>query len=158
MPPKEPTTNLVFEAVLLRLRDIKAGEIYFCSPTVYSQKTTIESHQCPAIVVYQSGDEWQTGVGANSTNEACGNVEIQVAQQMILCLFHKQPETLNRLKADVEIALKAGSGYLLRQTATDPAATYKLGGPSMALAGEGLELGDARFILTALYNRPHGTP
>lgn len=150
MPPKEPTSNLVFEAVLLRLRDIKAGETFFCSPTVYSRKVLIESHQCPAIVVYQSGDAWE--------EEACGNVEIEVSQQMIICLFHESPQQLNRLKADVEIALKIGTGYLLKQTTTDPAATYKLGGPSMAVPGEGLELGDARFILTATYKRSHGTP
>jgi hypothetical protein len=161
MPPKEPTTNLVFEAVLLRLRDIKAGEIYFCSPTVYSRKVLIESHQCPAIVVYQAGDEWKTGGGANPSSEACGAALISVAQQMIICLFHDSPQTVNRLKADVEIALRGNeskSGNLIAPTATDPGVTYKLQGPSMSVAGEGLELGDARFILTAIYSRNHGTP
>lgn len=150
MPPKEPTSNLVFEAVLLRLRDIKSGETFFCSPTVYSKKVQIENHQCPAIVVYQAGDEWDS--------EACGTVELGVRQQMIICLFHDSPETLNRLKADVEIALKIGSGYLLRQSATDPAVTYTLAGPTMAVAGDGLDLGNAQFVLHAIYKRSHGTP
>ncbi len=148
--PKEPITNAVFNAVLLRLRAIKAGETYFCSPTVFSRKVQIESHQCPAIVVYQTGDEWSL--------EACGNVDFEVRQQMLICLFHDSPETLNRLKADVEIALKIGSGYLLRQSATDPAVTYTLAGPTMAVASEGLELGNAQFVLNATYKRAHGTP
>ena len=153
--PKEPITNAVFNAVLLRLRAIKAGEKYFCSPVVHEQKINIERHMCPAIVVYQLGDEWANDQGES---EACGAVEVLVKQQILICLFHVSPETVNRLKADAEAALFVGGGYLLRQTATDPAVTYRLAGPSGAPPGEGLELGDARFVLTAVYKRAHGSP
>lgn len=152
--PKEPITNTVFNVILSRLRAIKEGDTYFCSPTVYSEKRQVEHNDCPAIVVYQRGETWRVG----TDDQACGQVEIEVDQNVIICIFHTTTEKVNRLKADAEKALFVGGGYLLKQTATDPAVTYKLGGPLGTVAGEGLELGDAQFLLTAFYKRTHGTP
>ena len=159
--PKEPITNAVFNAVLLRLRAIKAGENYFCSPVVHDQKINVERHMCPAIVVYQAGEEWAVNGGGNTETGACGNVQMSVAQQIIICLFHTAPELINRLKADVEIALRVNdlkAGNLLLPVGEQSGVAYSLQGPASASPGEGLELEDARFTLTAIYSRAHGSP
>ena len=148
--PKEPIANLVFEEVLTRLRSIREGEKYWCSPFVYDSKTLPERDRMPAIVVYQSDDEWSV--------EAMGNVKIDVSQQIIICMFHLTPQAINRLRADVEKALLVGSGYLLKKSADYPAVTYSLAAPSMTVANEGMELGDAQFVLKAFYQREHGEP
>ena len=157
---KEPITNLVFAEVLKRLKAIQAGDSYFCSPMVYDYKKQLESKEFPAIVLYQAGDEWSTG-GGNGSNDACGNVEINVSQQIIITLFHDSVEQLNRLKADVEIALRVNdlkAGNLLLPAGENSGVAYALQGPVMALPPEDLMMGHARFTLTAIYSRAHGSP
>jgi len=155
---KEPVANLVFTEVLKRLKAIQAGENYFCSPMVYDYKKQLDPKEFPAIVLYQAGDEWASGGKENATSEAMGKTAFEVRQQIIITLFHDSVEQLNRLKADVEIALFTSTGNLLKPTATSPGVSYKLGGPTMALPPDDLMLGHARFVLTALYQRAHGDP
>ena len=155
---KEPVTNLVFNEVVSRLKNIQAGDKYWCSPKVYDYKKTVEQSECPAIILYQADDAWNTGSQASPANEAMGNVKINIDQQIIIAVFHESVEKLNRLKADIEIALLNGTGNLLLRTDSNPPVTYKLGGPTMALPPDDLALGNARFILTAFYQRQHGDP